>query len=40
MLADVIHGMDAGHIAESGPHAELISRGGRYAQWWSAQRIR
>jgi ATP-binding cassette, subfamily B, bacterial len=40
MLADVIHVMDVGRIVESGAHAELISRGGRYAQWWAAQRIR
>jgi ATP-binding cassette subfamily B protein len=35
--ADVIHVMDAGRIVESGTHAELLARGGRYAQSWCAQ---
>lgn len=37
MLADEIHLMEAGRIAESGSHRELISRKGRYAEWWAAQ---
>lgn len=40
MLTDEIHVMEAGRIAESGAHSELIASGGRYAQWWAAQRIR
>lgn len=39
MLADEIHVMEAGRIAESGTHHDLIGRGGRYAQWWAAQRL-
>lgn len=38
-LADVIHVMEAGRICESGTHRELVARGGRYANWWAAQRI-
>jgi ATP-binding cassette subfamily B protein len=37
MYADIIHVMAAGKIVESGSHADLLSRGGRYAQSWSAQ---
>jgi ATP-binding cassette subfamily B protein len=37
MHADVIHVMDEGRIVESGSHAELLARGGRYAQSWNAQ---
>ena len=29
--------LEAGHIAERGPHAELLARGGRYAQMWRLQ---
>jgi len=36
MLADVIHVMHQGHIVESGTHAALMARGGRYAQAWTA----
>jgi ATP-binding cassette subfamily B protein len=38
MLADEIHVMDAGRIAESGTHPQLIATGGRYAQWFAAQK--
>jgi ATP-binding cassette subfamily C protein len=34
--ADRVVVLDAGRVAESGPHAELLARGGRYAQLWSA----
>jgi len=37
MRADIIHVMDGGHIVESGSHAELVARGGLYAQSWRAQ---
>ena len=37
MRADTIHVMDAGCIVESGSHAELLARGGRYASSWQAQ---
>lgn len=29
--------MDAGHIIERGAHAELLARGGRYAEMWAMQ---
>lgn len=35
--ADVIHVMGQGRILESGSHAELLARGGRYAQSWAQQ---
>ncbi|MDG4554902.1 MAG: ABC transporter ATP-binding protein [Candidatus Competibacter sp.] len=35
--ADVIHVMGQGRILESGGHAELLARGGRYAQSWTQQ---
>jgi ATP-binding cassette subfamily B protein len=37
MRADVIHVMHAGALVESGTHAELLARGGRYAKSWRAQ---
>jgi len=37
MRADVIHVMHAGALVESGTHAELLARGGRYAASWRAQ---
>ena len=37
MRADVIHVMHAGKLVESGTHAELLERGGRYATSWRAQ---
>ncbi len=40
MLADEIHVMEAGRIAESGAHRDLIGRQGRYSEWWAAQGIR
>lgn len=41
MHADLIYVMDAGRVVESGSHAELVARGGRYAESWQAQmRIR
>jgi ATP-binding cassette subfamily B protein len=36
-LADEIHVLDNGRIAESGTHADLVARSGRYAEWWSSQ---
>ena len=38
-LADEIHVMEDGRIVESGPHSQLIARGGRYSQWWAMQKI-
>ncbi|WP_018262960.1 ABC transporter ATP-binding protein [Methylobacterium sp. WSM2598] len=35
--ADRIVVLDAGRIAESGDHAGLLARGGRYARYWSLQ---
>jgi ATP-binding cassette subfamily B protein len=35
--ADVIHVMGQGRVLESGTHAELLARGGRYAQSWGWQ---
>ena len=36
--ADQIVVMDRGRIVEQGPHAELLERGGLYAQLWALQR--
>ena len=35
--ADIIYVMDQGRIVEAGSHAELLARGGLYAQSWIAQ---
>ncbi len=35
--ADRIYVMDAGRIAESGTHADLLARGGLYARMWKRQ---
>lgn len=37
LRADVIHAVDAGRIVESGTHADLLARGGLYAQLYRAQ---
>jgi len=37
MQADVIHVMREGRVAEFGTHAQLLQRGGAYAQSWRAQ---
>lgn len=37
MQADIIHVMVDGKIVESGSHAQLVARRGRYAQAWQAQ---
>jgi ATP-binding cassette, subfamily B, bacterial len=37
MRADIIHVMDQGRIVESGPHQELLERGGLYARSWENQ---
>ena len=39
ILADEIHVMEEGRIVESGSAAELIARGGRYAQWSAMQNL-
>jgi len=31
--------LEAGEIAERGTHAQLLARGGRYAQMWALQKI-
>ncbi|WP_084126263.1 ABC transporter ATP-binding protein [Demequina sp. NBRC 110054] len=36
--ADVIHVVEGGRIVESGPHGELVQRGGLYAELTAAQR--
>jgi len=35
--ADVLHVMEAGRVVESGSHAELLTREGRYAALWRMQ---
>ena len=37
MHADMIHVMGQGYILESGSHAGLLARGGRYARSWAQQ---
>jgi ABC-type multidrug transport system fused ATPase/permease subunit len=37
MNADQILVLDAGRILERGSHAELLARGGLYAQMWRLQ---
>ena len=38
MCADVIHVMDGGRVIESGSHAELLEKHGRYAAAWRNRR--
>ncbi|MFC7307812.1 ATP-binding cassette domain-containing protein [Streptomyces monticola] len=38
--ADLIHVLDGGRIVESGTHAELLARGGRYARMYRLQAAR
>ena len=35
--ADCIYVLDKGQVAESGPHQELLERGGAYRRLWEAQ---
>ncbi|MBZ4419980.1 ABC transporter ATP-binding protein [Myxococcus sp. RHSTA-1-4] len=35
--ADVLHVMEAGRVVESGTHAELLQKGGRYEALWKMQ---
>jgi len=35
--ADQIVVLDAGHVAETGTHADLLRRGGIYAEMWARQ---
>lgn len=36
-MADLIVVVDGGHIREAGPHAELVRRGGLYAEPYERQ---
>lgn len=38
-LADVIHVMEQGRVAESGSHEDLVARGGPHGRAWRAQRF-
>jgi len=38
LAADIIHVMEQGRIVESGSHAELLARGGRYHEAWAGHR--
>jgi ATP-binding cassette, subfamily B, bacterial len=36
-MADVIVVLDGAHVAEIGPHDQLLARGGQYAELYSIQ---
>ena len=38
MMVDKIMVLDQGQVAESGSHAELLTREGHYAKMWREQR--
>lgn len=35
--ADIIYVLEDGHVAEKGPHFDLINQGGLYAKLWESQ---